>query len=220
MESAVVAQQPPLNLEGFAAALLQVPGVPPLESEAVGRLFAHYRELLAWAPRVDLLGPRELPRLFERHYGESLLALPLLPPAPSRVLDVGSGAGFPGLILACARPDLEWVLLEPRRKRAAFLRAARQAAGLTLEVSTATVATAALEYPPGSFSTVTVRAVHLSPHDLKSLEHLLAPHGTLWVWEGNEPPGNFQAFEKGARRLLPGSQSRALQEYRKRGTQR
>ncbi len=210
----------PLDLAGFAAALQRTPGIPLLDSEAVSRLHAHYRELWSWLPRVDLLGPNELARLWERHYAESLAGLELLPSAPARLLDIGSGAGFPGLVLACVRPDLEWVLVEPRRKRAAFLRAASHAAQLTVTVAATTISEAARAFQPAAFSGVTARAVRLGAHDLESLKRLLLPGGALWIWEGSVPPGNFQAFAKGVRRILPGSQLRAIQEYRNQGSQR
>lgn len=72
---------------------------------------------VAWG----LLGPREVPRLWERHVLNSAALAPLLP-SSARVVDVGSGAGLPGIPLALARPDLEVTLLEPLLRRATFLR--------------------------------------------------------------------------------------------------
>lgn len=67
-----------------------------------------------------LIGPREADRLWERHVLNSAVAAPLLN-AGERVVDVGSGAGLPGIPLAFARPDVSVVLLEPLARRAAFL---------------------------------------------------------------------------------------------------
>jgi 16S rRNA (guanine527-N7)-methyltransferase len=88
---------------------------------------------LAWAPvehfaqmLVDegelrgLIGPRELPRLWTRHLVNSAAAAPFLA-AGSAVADVGSGAGFPGLVLAIVRPDLELHLVEPMERRITWL---------------------------------------------------------------------------------------------------
>lgn len=69
------------------------------------------------------LGPREVPRLWERHLLNSALLCDLVP-AEARVVDVGSGAGLPGLVMAIRRPDLDMVLLEPMLKRVEFLRTA------------------------------------------------------------------------------------------------
>ena len=65
-----------------------------------------------------LIGPLELPRLWTRHVLNSVIAAPLF---SGRVGDVGSGAGLPGLVLAIARPDVEWVLIEPMERRVAWL---------------------------------------------------------------------------------------------------
>ncbi len=67
-----------------------------------------------------LIGPREIDRLWERHVWNSAVLAELLPPR-SRVIDVGSGAGLPGIPLALARPDLEITLLEPMARRVDWL---------------------------------------------------------------------------------------------------
>nr|WP_297423009.1 16S rRNA (guanine(527)-N(7))-methyltransferase RsmG [uncultured Actinotalea sp.] len=67
-----------------------------------------------------LLGPRELPRLWERHLLNSAAVAPLLP-ARGVVVDLGSGAGLPGIVLACLRPDLSFVLVEPMLRRSTWL---------------------------------------------------------------------------------------------------
>ena len=83
-----------------------------------------------WSRRLDLVSPRDLPRLYERHIQDSLRALPLVLEAPEGpCIDVGSGAGFPGVPLAIASGRV-WRLLEPRAKRAAFLEEAVRELGL------------------------------------------------------------------------------------------
>ena len=80
-----------------------------------------YARLLATDGTVrGLIGPRELPRLWERHLLNSA-AIASLVPAGARVVDVGSGAGLPGIPLALVRPDLTVTLLEPLARRVAFL---------------------------------------------------------------------------------------------------
>lgn len=66
-----------------------------------------------------LIGPLELPRLWSRHILNCAIVAPLL--RPGRVGDVGSGAGLPGLVLAIARPDVHFVLIEPMERRVAWL---------------------------------------------------------------------------------------------------
>lgn len=77
-----------------------------------------------------LVGPREVSRLWERHLINSLAPVPFLPTS-GRVIDVGSGAGFPGVILAAVMPQVEFVLLEPMERRAAWLTEVVAATGLT-----------------------------------------------------------------------------------------
>lgn len=80
-----------------------------------------------------LIGPREAGRLWERHLLNSAVIAELLPPQ-SGVLDVGSGAGLPGIPLAIARPDLELTLLEPMARRVAWLQEVVTELALTVEV--------------------------------------------------------------------------------------
>ena len=82
---------------------------------------AEYARLLATEGTVrGMIGPREVPRLWERHLLNSA-AIASLVSVGARVVDVGSGAGLPGIPLALARPDLTVTLLEPLARRVAFL---------------------------------------------------------------------------------------------------
>jgi 16S rRNA (guanine527-N7)-methyltransferase len=93
-----------------------------------------YAELLAGAGvERGLLGPREVGRLWERHLLNSAAVGELLAPG-ERVIDIGSGAGLPGIPLAIARPDLDVVLLEPLLRRSEFLTEAVAELGLAIEV--------------------------------------------------------------------------------------
>jgi 16S rRNA (guanine527-N7)-methyltransferase len=77
-----------------------------------------------------LIGPREVDRLWDRHVLNSAVVGELLPPA-ARVVDVGSGAGLPGIPLAIVRPDVEMVLVEPMARRVAWLDEVVKTLGLT-----------------------------------------------------------------------------------------
>ena len=74
-----------------------------------------------------LIGPLEPPRLWTRHVLNSAVIAPLF---TGRVGDIGSGAGLPGLVLAIARPDVEWILIEPMERRVAWLTEQVDALGL------------------------------------------------------------------------------------------
>jgi 16S rRNA (guanine527-N7)-methyltransferase len=93
-------------------------------------LAADYARLLATdGVTRGLLGPREVPRLWERHLLNCAVVSELVPTGAT-VTDVGSGAGLPGVPLALARPDLDIVLLEPLQRRVVFLREVVAALGL------------------------------------------------------------------------------------------
>ena len=76
-----------------------------------------------------LIGPREVPRLWDRHILNCAVIAEVIP-VGARVIDVGSGAGLPGLCIALARPDLTVTLVEPMERRAAWLTAVCTALGL------------------------------------------------------------------------------------------
>lgn len=99
-------------------------------------LAAAYVELLATAGvERGLIGPRERPRLWTRHVLNSAVIASALPDRPDiTVVDVGSGAGLPGIPLALARPDLRMTLLEPLARRVSFLDEAVAALGLDVDV--------------------------------------------------------------------------------------
>ncbi len=93
-----------------------------------------YAELLAGAGvERGLLGPREVDRIWDRHLLNSAVIAELLGPG-ERVIDIGSGAGLPGIPLAIARPDLDVVLLEPLLRRSEFLNEVVEELGLAVEV--------------------------------------------------------------------------------------
>lgn len=84
---------------------------------AVAREFA--AQLGSRGEELGLIGPLEPPRLWTRHIINSALVAPLL--RPGLVGDIGTGAGLPGVVLAIARPDVEFVLIEPMERRVAWL---------------------------------------------------------------------------------------------------
>lgn len=84
--------------------------------------------LAQYGEELGLIGPLELPRLWSRHILNCAVVAPLL---HGRVGDVGSGAGLPGLVLAIARPDVDFVLIEPMERRTAWLNDQVAELGLT-----------------------------------------------------------------------------------------
>ncbi|MFN8189767.1 MAG: 16S rRNA (guanine(527)-N(7))-methyltransferase RsmG [Nocardioidaceae bacterium] len=99
------------------------------------KLAQEYATLLAGDGVVrGLVGPREVPRLWERHL-LNCAALAELVPSGATVIDIGSGAGLPGLVVAIARPDVSVTLVEPLLRRTTFLEEVAERLGLeTVEV--------------------------------------------------------------------------------------
>jgi 16S rRNA (guanine527-N7)-methyltransferase len=92
-----------------------------VESSAAREQMATYAHLLASAGvERGLIGPREVPRLWDRHLLNCAVVVPLVP-SGADVIDVGSGAGLPGIVWAIARADIRVTCLEPLQRRAAFL---------------------------------------------------------------------------------------------------
>lgn len=132
---------------------------PPLVAElypdAVARL-TEYAELLATEGTLrGLIGPREVPRLWERHL-LNCAVLERLIPEESSVADIGTGAGLPGLVLAIVRPDLQVSLVEPLLRRTTFLQEAVEKLGCT---NAEVVRSRAEDLAPAAFDVVASRAV-------------------------------------------------------------
>lgn len=92
-----------------------------MDADALARILRFSATLATWNRRLRLTGEQDPVRIAEQHTADSLAVVGLLP-AEGPVVDIGSGQGFPGIILGCMRPDLELVLVESRRRRANFLR--------------------------------------------------------------------------------------------------
>ncbi|WP_435823271.1 16S rRNA (guanine(527)-N(7))-methyltransferase RsmG [Catellatospora citrea] len=108
-----------------------------------------------------LIGPREAPRLWDRHLLNCAAVAELISPSAT-VVDVGSGAGLPGIVLAVARPDISVILVEPLARRTAFLEEAVAALGLTGQV---TVVRGRAEEQIGQLSADVVTARAVAPLD-------------------------------------------------------
>lgn len=92
---------------------------------------ARYAEMLRDQGELrGLIGPREVPRIWERHILNSAAVVPYLPRSGS-VADIGSGAGLPGIVIAAMRPDLDVLLVEPMERRTTWLGEVAAELGLT-----------------------------------------------------------------------------------------
>jgi len=99
---------------------LQALGLDPLDEAGLAQFWLYFSELQRWNRKINLVAKAPDMVVIESHFLDSLTLLPEIGEGP--LLDVGSGAGFPGLALKIARPALAVLLLEPRQKRVGFLR--------------------------------------------------------------------------------------------------
>lgn len=128
-----------------------------------------------------LIGPREIPRLWERHLLNSAAVAPFLPDAGT-VVDVGTGAGLPGVVLALLRPDLRMVLLEPMERRVRWLEEVREA----LDLQSVQILRARAEDLAGEMHADAVTARALAPMErlARWTLPLVRPGGVLLALKG------------------------------------
>jgi 16S rRNA (guanine(527)-N(7))-methyltransferase RsmG len=186
-----------------------------LSGRALDALFAHYQELSLWNQRLSLVGPGTAGEIVARHYGESLAALPLLPDDARVGLDLGSGAGFPGLVLAAARPGLSVTLVEAREKKWAFLLAAIRRASLPCTALNVRVGVPLPAGLPAHLDLVTTRALKLDAAMLDALAERLSEHGCFLLWVGGDDPAIPPALVVDGSVRLPGSERRRILRLRR-----
>lgn len=140
-----------------------------------------------------LIGPLELPRLWTRHVLNSAIAAPLF---SGSVADIGSGAGLPGVVLAIARPDVQWTLIEPMERRTDWLNEQVE----ELDLKNVTVMRARGEDVGVEFDMVTARAVSA----LRTLVPVVAPlvrdGGEIALLKGHNAPAEIEAAQKALRK--------------------
>ncbi len=146
-----------------------------------------YVEILStWGIERGLIGPKEGDRIWERHIANCIPVSTLIP-LGVKVVDIGSGAGLPGVVLALARPDLEVTLIEPLARRVEFL----QEVISELEVPI-TVIRGKSESVKRSFEVVTARAVAPLPKLLDISWNLVKTHGALLAIKGESAASEIE----------------------------
>lgn len=178
---------------------LEDPGsFPPAVLDAAGSAaaMARLQEFAALLVREGdvrgLIGPRELPRLWSRHIVNSMAVSGFVPEGAS-VGDVGSGAGFPGLVLAITRPDVTATLIESMERRTAWLRDVTR----WLELPNVEIVTARAEALHGArtFDVVTARAVAALDRLAGWTLPLVGPGGSLVALKGERAREELLAAE-------------------------
>lgn len=169
-----------------------------------GKLDAYVELIRTWAPRLDLVSPGDLGRIRERHVDDSLRLAPLVAGAEGPFIDVGSGAGLPGVPLAIATGTW-WRLLEPRARRAGFLEEVVRELDVPCEVLRLTAEQAADD--PGLAGAHTLAAARaLAPPEraFPLLLPLVRPGGTAAVFHGASAsiPVEAEAWQEGIATMM------------------
>lgn len=166
-----------------------------LDDRQRGLLVAYLLELERWNRAFNLTAVRAPAHMLTRHLLDCLAVLPWLRRGP--VLDLGTGAGLPGVVLAIARPDLEFVLLDSSGKRIRFVRHVCLELGLP---NVGVVQVRAEDYRPGdSFGTVVSRAFSALGQMLALSGPLLAEDGRVLAMKGAFPTSELAALTPGWR---------------------
>jgi len=163
--------------------------IAPRREEIIALLDGYIAEIMTHNPVLSLVGTNDPKELVVRHILDSLAPLGIVSRKcdVSRVADVGSGAGLPGIPLAIALPDSEFTLIERKGRRAGFLRDTLAAlVNKNHRLSNVSVEEQEMEkVKPHRFTMVTFRAFRpLDPKILKKLFRLCADGGTLAAYKG------------------------------------
>ncbi len=202
------------RIADLLAPFLQAPPGPPasLTPAQLAQVSAYLDLLLRWNARINLTAVRDPESIVTRHFGESFFAARQFFPAGAglRAIDLGSGAGFPGLPLKIFAPGLALTLIESSQKKAAFLKEAVR----TLALTGIDVFAGRAEDFAATADLVTLRAVERYERALDTAARLVAPGGRLALLIGSpqaaRTPPLLPAFSWQAPIPIPQSSARVL----------
>jgi len=186
-------------LSAAELARLLEPFAVTLTSGQMAQLQTYLELLLRWNAKINLTAIRRAEDCVTRHFGESLY-LARWAQLEGRLLDIGSGAGFPGLALKIPFPDLAVTLLEPTAKKRAFLKEVTRACEFQgVEVSSQRLEEFVANEPRPSFDSATSRAVGHFDKLLPLAVRCLRPGGRLYLWLSHDQGSKLAAATDGLR---------------------
>lgn len=161
-------------------------------SRETERLAAYAGLLRKWNPAINLIAPSTIAQIEARHIADSLHLAEIAKTAEDNWVDLGSGGGLPGIVVAIMRPDLDLTLVESDRRKAAFLRNALR----ELALPRAKVLCNRIETLDRlDAANISARALAPLPQLMAYVERHLSPSGTAWLMKGR----NWQAEVSQAR---------------------
>ncbi len=157
-----------------------------LDDRQVSQFVTYREEILLWNKRINLISERSSLDIPVKHFIDSLTVLPFIPGPTGRILDIGSGGGFPALPLKIAAPRLEIHLVESTRKKASFLKQCVRSLGLdNVTIIAARIEDLATSACYGNaFDAVTSRAAFKLPALIPAAAPFLRPGGLLIAMKG------------------------------------
>ena len=163
-----------------------------LPESALAALDRFAELLLRWNRTVNLIARNDEANLWDRHIADSLQLIPLLPPSPARAIDLGSGGGFPGLVL-CIATGIPFDLIESDQRKCAFLREAARIAGAPATVHATRIESTDVAPAP----LVTARALAPLPALLALAAPLLVNNGVCLFLKGANADAELTAAAAG-----------------------
>jgi 16S rRNA (guanine527-N7)-methyltransferase len=183
--------------------------------ETLARVRSYLGVLDVWRDRINLIGPGEGRHLWRRHVLDSLQLIELIPGEAEKIVDLGSGAGFPGLLIACAaaeRPGVSVTLVEKSVRKSQFLQAAISELALPARVLNVRIE----EAPRERYDLLTARALAPLPKLLGYADVWLKPSGKALLMKGRDTAAELAEaraewmFEMSDRASLSSPEGRVL----------
>ncbi len=195
-------------------------GLIGIDDAALERLLVYFKELKRWSRKINLIAKRATDEeILEKHFLDSLTLLPLLDGENPHLLDIGTGAGFPGLVCKAAKLELQLTLVEPRQKRVAFLSHISRTLKLEdISILDCRVEDEVMLPANGDFTHVTSRAVSevkvilaMSSRFIATGVQVICMKGPKWkeelaAWQESDSPLEF-LLKSQAQYVLPLSQA-------------
>ncbi|MHB8526383.1 MAG: 16S rRNA (guanine(527)-N(7))-methyltransferase RsmG [Candidatus Acidiferrales bacterium] len=202
-----------MTLSAARVQTLLKPYGPPAFLQTCCKIIEYIELLQLWNKKIALTSISNAEEIVRFHFGESIFALTLEGFERGRLADVGSGAGFPGLALKLFRPDLQVTLLEPNKKKCAFLNeVARRLEFSQVEILPIGFEESGIE--PRSISYIASRALGKTTELLHWSRKMLSPTGSVVLWLGTDATAETKKITDGWTwphcADIPGSEKRQI----------
>ncbi len=168
-----------------------------LASDTATNVEKYIALMMRWNPKIQMTATKDEREFTERHVVDSLELATILDPSIQRMLDVGSGGGLPGILLAITHPEIEFLLIEPTNKKHAFLSTVRRELGLR-NLRTLAIRDEQLRQADDfeKFDAAVARAVWSVEEWLDRAPLLVRPGGSIYAMEGLRQASVTGEFER------------------------